>query len=180
MSPRRQLPARRRLRFGTATMGCAAFEARGAAIRSARPELPDGLRSDARTPTTSRCSSIPRERPDRRKASCSRTTTSPSTRRSRSRCGFEGIGEGADVLSVLPYSHIYEHTRHLHLSLAKARYFICHDPGELLARPARRPAGRDDLRSAHLRPRARRRERPSAGGRRAEGAARPVGACGRP
>lgn len=48
-------------------------------------------------------------------------------------CGFEGIEGGRDVLSVLPYSHIYEHTLIYIYLLAKVRYFICHDPSELLA-----------------------------------------------
>lgn len=47
-------------------------------------------------------------------------------------CGFEGVEEGRDVLSVLPYSHIYEHTVIYIYLLAKVRYFICHDPSELL------------------------------------------------
>ncbi|MBV8345296.1 MAG: long-chain fatty acid--CoA ligase [Candidatus Eremiobacteraeota bacterium] len=47
-------------------------------------------------------------------------------------CGFEGIEGGRDVMSVLPYSHIYEHTLIYIYLLAKVRYFICHDPGELL------------------------------------------------
>jgi long-chain acyl-CoA synthetase len=47
-------------------------------------------------------------------------------------CGFEGIEGGRDVLSVLPYSHIYEHTVIYIYLLAKVRYFVCHDPGELL------------------------------------------------
>jgi long-chain acyl-CoA synthetase len=47
-------------------------------------------------------------------------------------CGFEGIEGGRDVLSVLPYSHIYEHTLVYIYLLAKVRYFICHDPSELL------------------------------------------------
>ncbi len=47
-------------------------------------------------------------------------------------CGFEGIEHGRDVISVLPYSHIYEHTLIYIYLLAKVRYFICHDPGELL------------------------------------------------
>ncbi len=47
-------------------------------------------------------------------------------------CGFEGIEGGRDVISVLPYSHIYEHTLIYIYLLAKVRYFICHDPGELL------------------------------------------------
>jgi long-chain acyl-CoA synthetase len=47
-------------------------------------------------------------------------------------CGFEGIEGGRDVLSVLPYSHIYEHTLIYIYLLAKVRYSICHDPSELL------------------------------------------------
>jgi long-chain acyl-CoA synthetase len=48
-------------------------------------------------------------------------------------CGFEGIESGSDVLSVLPYSHVYEHVIIYIYLLAKVRYFICHDPNELLA-----------------------------------------------
>lgn len=47
-------------------------------------------------------------------------------------CGFEGLQAGVDVISVLPYSHIYEHTLIYIYLLAKVRYFICHDPAELL------------------------------------------------
>jgi long-chain acyl-CoA synthetase len=47
-------------------------------------------------------------------------------------CGFEGIEGGRAVISVLPYSHIYEHTLIYIYLLAKVRYFICHDPNELL------------------------------------------------
>ncbi|MGA8475062.1 MAG: long-chain fatty acid--CoA ligase [Candidatus Cybelea sp.] len=47
-------------------------------------------------------------------------------------CGFEGIHGGVDVISVLPYSHIYEHTVIYIYLLARVRYFICHDPNELL------------------------------------------------
>jgi long-chain acyl-CoA synthetase len=47
-------------------------------------------------------------------------------------CGFEGIHGGVDVISVLPYSHIYEHTVIYIYLLAGVRYFICHDPNELL------------------------------------------------
>ena len=43
------------------------------------------------------------------------------------------IPPGSDVLSVLPFSHIYEHTIVYIYLLANTRYFICHDPSELLA-----------------------------------------------
>ncbi|MBV9263328.1 MAG: AMP-binding protein, partial [Candidatus Eremiobacteraeota bacterium] len=48
-------------------------------------------------------------------------------------CGFEGLSRDAAVLSVLPYSHIYEHTVIYIYLLAKVRYAVCHDPGELVA-----------------------------------------------
>ncbi len=48
-------------------------------------------------------------------------------------CGFEGMDEGRDVLSVLPYSHIYEHTLIYIYLIARVRYFICHDPTVLLS-----------------------------------------------
>ncbi len=47
-------------------------------------------------------------------------------------CGFEGLQAGVEVISVLPYSHIYEHTLIYIYLLAKVRYFVCHDPAELL------------------------------------------------
>ena len=37
-----------------------------------------------------------------------------------------------DVISVLPYSHIYEHVLIYIYLLAAVRYYICHDPNELL------------------------------------------------
>ena len=47
-------------------------------------------------------------------------------------CGFEGLDAGVDVMSVLPYSHIYEHTLIYIYLLAKVRYYVCHDPADLL------------------------------------------------
>jgi long-chain acyl-CoA synthetase len=46
--------------------------------------------------------------------------------------GFSGH-EGDDVLSVLPFSHVYEHTMVYIYLVGGVRYFICHDPSELLA-----------------------------------------------
>ena len=43
-------------------------------------------------------------------------------------CGFEGMSPGSDVLSVLPYSHIYEHTLIYIYLIAKVRYSICSGP----------------------------------------------------
>ncbi len=47
--------------------------------------------------------------------------------------GFVGIRSGADVLSALPYSHIFEHTMIYIYLLARVRYSICHDPNTLVA-----------------------------------------------
>jgi long-chain acyl-CoA synthetase len=46
--------------------------------------------------------------------------------------GFIGIEPSASVLSVLPYSHIFEHTILYIYLVGRVRYFICHDPRDLL------------------------------------------------
>ena len=46
--------------------------------------------------------------------------------------GLDDFKVGENVLSVLPYSHIYEHTMIYIYLLAKTRYCICHDPNQLL------------------------------------------------
>jgi long-chain acyl-CoA synthetase len=46
--------------------------------------------------------------------------------------GMEGLHTGQDVLSVLPYSHIYEHTMIYIYLLSMVRYNITHDPNDLL------------------------------------------------
>jgi long-chain acyl-CoA synthetase len=46
--------------------------------------------------------------------------------------GLDEVSPGDDAISVLPYSHIYEHTVIYIYLLAGVRYFICHDPAELL------------------------------------------------
>lgn len=46
--------------------------------------------------------------------------------------GFQGIAHGAPVISVLPYSHIFEHTIVYIYLIGGVRYFICHDPRDLL------------------------------------------------
>ncbi|HEY9084902.1 MAG TPA: long-chain fatty acid--CoA ligase [Candidatus Tyrphobacter sp.] len=53
--------------------------------------------------------------------------------RSAMQYGFQAIEPGQDVLSVLPYSHIFEHTMIYIYLLAKVRYSISHDPSELVA-----------------------------------------------
>ncbi len=53
--------------------------------------------------------------------------------RSALHCALERIGPGEHVLSVLPFSHIYEHTMVYIYLLAGVRYYICHDAAELLS-----------------------------------------------
>ena len=112
--------------------GLTAFEARGAAVRAARPELPAAYEA-----TLS---------PDDLAVLIytSGTTGSPKgvmlshdnlafDAQSALTCGLDGLVEGNAVLSVLPYSHIYEHTIVYIYLLARVCYFICHDASELMA-----------------------------------------------
>jgi long-chain acyl-CoA synthetase len=47
--------------------------------------------------------------------------------------GLDEVRAGDNALSVLPFSHIYEHTFIYIYLLAGVRYCICHEPNELLA-----------------------------------------------
>ncbi|MGH7736832.1 MAG: AMP-dependent synthetase/ligase [Candidatus Tyrphobacter sp.] len=47
--------------------------------------------------------------------------------------GFQGVRAGQDVISALPYSHIFEHTMIYIYLIARVRYYICHDPNALVA-----------------------------------------------
>ena len=110
--------------------GLQPFEARGAALRLANPELPTAYESTlpddlAVLIYTSGTTGPPKG------VMLSHDNLGFDAQVSLD-CGFEGIEGGRDVLSVLPYSHIYEHTLIYIYLLAKVRYFICHDPGELL------------------------------------------------
>jgi long-chain acyl-CoA synthetase len=46
--------------------------------------------------------------------------------------GLEEFHKGKNVLSVLPFSHIYEHTMIYIYLLAQMTFHICHDPNDLL------------------------------------------------
>ncbi|MBV9718859.1 MAG: long-chain fatty acid--CoA ligase [Candidatus Eremiobacteraeota bacterium] len=111
--------------------GLAAFEARGAALRAAQPSLPAAYEATllpddlAVLIYTSGTTGSPKG------VMLSHDNLSFNAQVSLE-CGFEGIEVGRDVLSVLPYSHIYEHTVIYIYLIAKVRYFICHDPNELL------------------------------------------------
>ncbi|MGA8532882.1 MAG: long-chain fatty acid--CoA ligase [Candidatus Tumulicola sp.] len=111
--------------------GMAAFEARGAAARTRRPELPAAYEATLA--------------PDDLAVLIytSGTTGNPKgvmlshdnlafDAQSALKCGLDGLVEGNAVLSVLPYSHIYEHTIVYVYLLARVRYFICHDAAQLV------------------------------------------------
>ncbi len=111
--------------------GLAHFEARGAEVRLARPELPAAYEATllpddlAVLIYTSGTTGLPKG------VMLSHDNLGFDAQVSLA-CGFEGIEAGRDALSVLPYSHIYEHTIIYIYLVAKVRYFICHDPVELL------------------------------------------------
>jgi long-chain acyl-CoA synthetase len=111
--------------------GAAAFEARGAAIRAEHPEFPGAYEATllpddlAVLIYTSGTTGSPKG------VMLSHDNLGFDAQVSLA-CGFEGIERGRDVISVLPYSHIYEHTLIYIYLIAKLRYFICHDPNELL------------------------------------------------
>ncbi|MEO6834847.1 MAG: long-chain fatty acid--CoA ligase [Candidatus Tumulicola sp.] len=111
--------------------GLAAFEARGAAVRADRRELPGAYEATLH--------------PDDLAVLIytSGTTGNPKgvmlshdnlafDAQSTLKFGLEDLAENSVVLSVLPYSHIYEHTVIYIYLLARTRYYICRAPSDLL------------------------------------------------
>ncbi len=107
----------------------AAFERAGAAIRAAHPELPTAYQT---------------AKPDDLAVLIytSGTTGEPKgvmlshdnlayDASVASRCVGD-LGAGSNVLSVLPFSHIYEHTMIYIYLMVKYRFFVCHDANALL------------------------------------------------
>jgi long-chain acyl-CoA synthetase len=109
----------------------AAFERKGAEIRSAHPQLP-GEYEAVLTPDdlavliyTSGTTGVP-------KGVMLSHDNLGFDAQSALEYGMEGVHKGQDVLSVLPYSHIYEHTMIYIYLLEQVRYNITHDPNDLL------------------------------------------------
>jgi long-chain acyl-CoA synthetase len=108
-----------------------AFQAKGAAIRAAQPELPGAYEAVLKPEDlavliyTSGTTGVPKG------VMLSHDNLSFDAQSALS-YGLRDA-EGENVLSVLPFSHIYEHTMIYIYLLSKVRYNICHDPNNLLA-----------------------------------------------
>ncbi len=108
-----------------------AFERRGAAIRAAHPELPrayeEGITPDdlAVLIYTSGTTGVPKG------VMLSHDNLSFDAQSSLE-FGLDEMRQGSNCVSVLPFSHIYEHTMVYIYLLANMRYHICHDANDLL------------------------------------------------
>ncbi|HUZ49817.1 MAG TPA: long-chain fatty acid--CoA ligase [Candidatus Dormibacteraeota bacterium] len=110
----------------------AAFEARGAAIRVEHPELPAAYEAEVRSSDLAVLIYTSGTTGNPKGVMLTHDNLCFDAQASLMFAGDE-IVSGMDVLSVLPYSHIFEHTIIYIYLLAKTRYSICHDANELLA-----------------------------------------------
>ena len=111
--------------------GMAAFEAAGAAVRAGRPEIPAAYEAALHPDDLTVLIYTSGTTGDPKGVMLSHDNVGFDAR-SALRCGLDGLVEGNPVLSVLPYSHIYEHTIAYIYLLARVRYYVCHDAGQLL------------------------------------------------
>jgi long-chain acyl-CoA synthetase len=116
----------------TGSDGLAVFEASGARIRAAHPELP-GAYEAAQQPDDLAVLIYTSGTTGNPKGVMLSHDNLTFDSQSALAAGLEVIPPGSDVLSVLPFSHIYEHTIIYIYLLAEMRYSICHDPAELIA-----------------------------------------------
>ncbi len=109
-----------------------AFERHGAEVHRAHPELPAAYEAELKPDDlavliyTSGTTGIP-------KGVMLSHDNLGFDAQSSLEYGLDDLHKGRPVLSVLPFSHIYEHTMIYIYLLAKMRYCISHDANELLA-----------------------------------------------
>ncbi len=111
--------------------GMAAFETIGAAARAGRPEIPAAYEATLHPDDLAVLIYTSGTTGDPKGVMLSHDNVGFDAR-SALKCGLDGLAEGNPVLSVLPYSHIFEHTIAYIYLLARVRYFICQDAGQLL------------------------------------------------
>lgn len=117
---------------GTGSDSLEAFERRGEEIHAQHPELPGEYERDLKPGDlavliyTSGTTGVP-------KGVMLSHDNLGFDAQSALEYGLAGSHEHETALSVLPYSHIYEHTMIYIYLLSRVRYAICHDPNTLLA-----------------------------------------------
>ena len=111
--------------------GMAAFESAGAAARAGRTEIPGAYEAALHPDDLAVLIYTSGTTGDPKGVMLSHDNVGFDARAAL-KCGLDELVEGNPVLSVLPYSHIYEHTIAYIYLLARVRYFICHDAGQLL------------------------------------------------
>jgi len=122
----------RAVRFdSTGDDGMLAFEARGAAKRATIPDLPAAYEAALHPDDLAVLIYTSGTTGDPKGVMLSHDNVGFDAR-SALQCGLDDLVEGHNTLSVLPYSHIFEHTIAYIYLLARVRYYICHDAGELL------------------------------------------------
>jgi long-chain acyl-CoA synthetase len=118
-----------------------AFETRGAAIRADHSELPQAYEREAAPDDLAVLIYTSGTTGDPKGVMLSHDNIAFDAQ-STVEYGLSSITANDDVLSVLPFSHIYEHTMVYIYLVARVRYFICHDPDELMTDLREvRPAG---------------------------------------
>lgn len=112
--------------------GLRAFEAHGASVRAQHPEWPAALHSAAQPDDMAVLIYTSGTTGEPKGVMLSHYNIAFTAQSSFSRA-FSVITPGSNVISVLPFSHIYEHSILYGYLLAGARHHICHNVDELLA-----------------------------------------------